>query len=330
MFGKGITGYGVSDASDAVLQRATTVISDVAGNSFNETNYQSFAGSKNAENVSASSQIGNLKSKYNNSEQTSIESYTTTKVPMEAAATTATSMLVISHDANNDNTDGTKATIETKNPEKKDQESERTDYQYTESLGDNDDHQNQHLPEGSAVPATRISRAFGFATLGAGLAVGTAAELARRTFGRITSQTNTSNNDPLVLSNSANAQRLSKSLRRMRGAAMKLGQMLSIQDESIAPPALTNALAQVRKGAEAMPTHQLMKQIGDQWGEGWRKKIDLEERPFAAASIGQVHRGILKGASSSKSPRKVAVKGVCMCVQYICLLILCFVCLNNY
>ena len=47
----------------------------------------------------------------------------------------------------------------------------------------------------------------------------------------------------------------------MRGAAMKLGRMLSIQDESIAPPALTRALAQVRRGAEAMPTSQLAAQL---------------------------------------------------------------------
>jgi aarF domain-containing kinase len=167
------------------------------------------------------------------------------------------------------------------------------------------DHETQHLPEGSAVPSSRIARAFGFASLGAGLAMGTVAELARRTLGN-----GSNKNDSLVLSNDANAQRLSNSLRRMRGAAMKLGQMLSIQDESIAPPALTNALAQVRKGAEAMPTHQLISQLDNEWVEGWKNEIELEERPFAAASIGQVHRGTLLSARDC-APKKVAVK-----VQY--------------
>ncbi len=168
-----------------------------------------------------------------------------------------------------------------------------------------DDEKMQHLPEGSAVPSTRLSRAFGFASLGAGLVIGTAAEFARRTLGG-----SSNNNGSLVLSNDANAQRLSDSLRRMRGAAMKLGQMLSIQDESIAPPALTNALVQVRKGAEAMPTHQLMQQLNDQWGDQdeWKDRIDVEERPFAAASIGQVHRATLLTSGNQK---KVAVK-----VQY--------------
>lgn len=165
------------------------------------------------------------------------------------------------------------------------------------------DHETQHLPEGSAVPSSRIARAVGFASLGAGLAMGTVAELARRTIG------NSTNSDSPVLSNDANAQRLSASLRRMRGAAMKLGQMLSIQDESIAPPALTNALAQVRKGAEAMPTSQLMSQLDNEWVDGWKEKVNLEERPFAAASIGQVHRAIL--LSPECAGKKVAVK-----VQY--------------
>ena len=171
---------------------------------------------------------------------------------------------------------------------------------------DNDEYYMQHLPEGSAVPTSRISRALGFASLGAGLALGSVAELARRTLGR------SSTTDPLV-SNDANAQRLSDSLRRMRGAAMKLGQMLSIQDESIAPPALTNALAIVRRGAEAMPQHQLMLQLDEQWGGDWRERIELEERPFAAASIGQVHRGTLLSPPplSSSIVTKVAVK-----VQY--------------
>lgn len=152
---------------------------------------------------------------------------------------------------------------------------------------EDDERPPRHLPEGSAVPSTRVSRALGFASLGAGLAAGTAAELARRVWSTSPSS------GPAVLSSDANARRLAGSLRRMRGAAMKLGQMLSIQDESIAPPALTRALESVREGAESMPEGQLLAQIDGQWGDGWRDRIDLEDRPFAAASIGQVHRGTL-------------------------------------
>jgi len=176
---------------------------------------------------------------------------------------------------------------------------------------DNNDDMQPLLPEGRAIPTSRISRAFGFATLGAGLALGSVTELARRTF-------LLSSSDSLLLSNDANAERLTNSLRRMRGAAMKLGQMLSIQDESIAPPALTAALENVRRGAEAMPQYQLMQQLEEQWGSGWRDRIVLEDQPFAAASIGQVHRGTLlsstlstKNSTGGSSITKVAVK-----VQY--------------
>ena len=186
------------------------------------------------------------------------------------------------------------------------------------STDNNNDDMQPLLPEGSAIPTSRISRAFGFATLGAGLALGSVTELARRTFGRQSNNNSKSSSDSLLLSNDANAERLTNSLRRMRGAAMKLGQMLSIQDESIAPPALTAALENVRRGAEAMPQYQLMQQLEEQWGSGWRDRIVLEDQPFAAASIGQVHRGTLLSSTLStnnstggSSTTKVAVK-----VQY--------------
>eukprot|EP00957_Ditylum_brightwellii_P196993 15008350-Ditylum_brightwellii.AAC.1 len=92
----------------------------------------------------------------------------------------------------------------------------------------------------------------------------------------------------------------------MRGAAMKLGQMLSIQDETILPPTLSRALDKVRQGAEAMPLRQLYQQLESQLGVDWRDKlISFEERPFAAASIGQVHRAYIPDNISRLVPRKL-------------------------
>jgi aarF domain-containing kinase len=73
----------------------------------------------------------------------------------------------------------------------------------------------------------------------------------------------------------------------MRCAALKMGQMLSIQDESLLPPALTQALLQVGQGADAMPNHQLVQQMKSQLGDNWRDKFySFDKQPFAAASIG--------------------------------------------
>ena len=137
------------------------------------------------------------------------------------------------------------------------------------------------LKEGEPVPSTRAGRAFGFARLGVGLLFGSA----RNTFKGSAREGDT------VLVNDDNANLLASTLCRMRGAALKLGQMLSIQDESLLPPALSHALAQVRQGADAMPKRQLLQQLSEQFGVNWRDKFEsFDESPFAAASIGQVHR----------------------------------------
>lgn len=144
------------------------------------------------------------------------------------------------------------------------------------------------LKEGRAVPSTRIGRAVGFASLGIGIAAGTVVEAASRI---LSFQSNSSGS---IVANDANADRLAKTLCRMRGAALKLGQMLSIQDETLLPSPLSRALEQVRQGADAMPIHQLHKQLKAELGENWRSMFEsFEELPFAAASIGQVHRATI-------------------------------------
>lgn len=73
-----------------------------------------------------------------------------------------------------------------------------------------------------------------FAGLGAGLAWGTIQESAKRlVFGSSSSQDTRSAISPFL--SERNAERLALALCRMRGAALKLGQMLSIQDESLVP-----------------------------------------------------------------------------------------------
>lgn len=79
-----------------------------------------------------------------------------------------------------------------------------------------------------------LSSACRFAGLGAGLAWGTFQESAKRlAFGTPISQGNQSALSPFL--SEKNAERLALALCRMRGAALKIGQMLSIQDESLVP-----------------------------------------------------------------------------------------------
>lgn len=82
-----------------------------------------------------------------------------------------------------------------------------------------------------------------------------------------------------------------------------MGQILSIQDETVISPHLAKALERVRKSADFMPTWQVQQVLNEEFGVQWREKFEeFDDRPFAAASIGQVHWGKLKNG------QEVAVK----------------------
>ena len=75
----------------------------------------------------------------------------------------------------------------------------------------------------SRVPSSRFGRLWQYGGLATSLALGAAGESFRRATGA-----NPSNKGSLVLS-SANMERLVSKLSKMRGAALKLGQMMSFQ-----------------------------------------------------------------------------------------------------
>jgi hypothetical protein len=141
----------------------------------------------------------------------------------------------------------------------------------------------------SSVPSGQLARIANFAGLGIGLALGTVGELARQVVGG-TLQGGSAGLKGLVL-NEKNSERLTLALCRMRGAALKLGQLLSIQDEHVLPKdsPLRAVIDRVREEAEHMPAEQLYRVLRSELGAGWRSKlVSFEDVPMAAASIGQV------------------------------------------
>ncbi len=106
-----------------------------------------------------------------------------------------------------------------------------------------------------------------------------------------------------VLLTPATARRLAEGLSQMRGAAMKVGQLLSMDEGHILPPEFSAILATLREDAHRMPLGQVGAVLEREWGEGWTGWFrHFDFTPVAAASIGQVHEAHLK------SGERVAIK----------------------
>ncbi|WP_252257629.1 ABC1 kinase family protein [Erythrobacter aurantius] len=140
-----------------------------------------------------------------------------------------------------------------------------------------------------AVPSGRLARIGTFGRLVGGVAGGMAAEGARR----LSSGERISARD-LILT-PGNVQRLTDRLSHLRGAAMKMGQMISLDAGDFLPPELSKILATLRDQANFMPTRQLDQVLKSEWGPDWRKQFRwFNPRPIAAASIGQVHKALTR------------------------------------
>lgn len=141
------------------------------------------------------------------------------------------------------------------------------------------------FPRPRAVPSGRLSRFGHFGRLAAGVAGGMMAEGARR----IADGERPRMRDMLLTP--GNIGKVADRLSHLRGAAMKLGQMISMDAGDILPAELTKVMARLRDNAHHMPPQQLQQVLATQWGKDWRTRFRrFEPRPIAAASIGQVHR----------------------------------------
>ena len=163
-------------------------------------------------------------------------------------------------------------------------------------MDDDDNPKRRHR----AIPSSRAARLGAFGRLAGGVASGMLGEGARRL-----ARGERPRMRDLVLT-PGNGGQLADRLSHLRGAAMKLGQMISMDAGDLLPPELAAILAQLRSQAHRMPPEQLRRVLDSEWGPDWRRRFArFNATPIAAASIGQVHRATLPDG------RELAIK-----VQY--------------
>uniref|UniRef100_A0A2I3GBY2 Coenzyme Q8B n=1 Tax=Nomascus leucogenys TaxID=61853 RepID=A0A2I3GBY2_NOMLE len=124
------------------------------------------------------------------------------------------------------------------------------------------------------VPASRISRLANFGGLAVGLGLGALAEMAKKS---------------------------------MLGGHLQ-------SDNSFISPQLQRIFERVRQSADFMPRWQMLRVLEEELGRDWQAKVaSLEEVPFAAASIGQVHQGLLR--DGTEVAVKIQYPGVAQSIQ---------------
>ena len=139
------------------------------------------------------------------------------------------------------------------------------------------------------VPGSRLSRMTMIGRLVGGMAGGALSEGAR--------QLARGERPSLggLLLGPGNIEKLAERLSEMRGAAMKVGQLLSMDSGHLLPPQLSLVLAKLREDAHRMPLGQVAQVLNTAWGKGWERGFRrFSFTPLAAASIGQVHEALLK------------------------------------
>lgn len=99
---------------------------------------------------------------------------------------------------------------------------------------------------------------------------------------------------------------LADEIGKLKGSIVKIGQMMALYGEHFLPQEVTEALHTLEDETAALDWTSIHEALEDELGNDALAKLDIEETPIGAASLGQVHRATIKATGEQ----------ICLKVQY--------------
>lgn len=118
----------------------------------------------------------------------------------------------------------------------------------------------------------------------------------------------------LATNNVAKIEFLVKELGQLKGTAMKVGQTLSMYGEHLLPKEVNEVLKKLQQEAPPLDFTRLREVLKEELGPEKLNELEIEETPFASASIGQVHKAKLKSTGQHLAV-KIQYPGVAAAVD---------------
>ncbi|MEN9798892.1 MAG: hypothetical protein RL653_2588 [Pseudomonadota bacterium] len=102
------------------------------------------------------------------------------------------------------------------------------------------------------------------------------------------------------------AKEIVESLGQLKGAAMKAGQLLSMELRDVLPPEVISVLGQLQASGATVDFSEIRSILEEELGPERMAQLEVSPAPLASASIGQVHRATWREPGAS--PRQVVLK----------------------
>ncbi|MDN5939342.1 MAG: AarF/UbiB family protein, partial [Salinisphaera sp.] len=102
------------------------------------------------------------------------------------------------------------------------------------------------------------------------------------------------------------AEFLADELGRLKGSAMKVGQMLSVYGQYFMPPEAVEVLQTLQDDSPPVAWEDLAPAVEERLGPKRLAELEIDPEPLAAASLGQVHR----------ARRRSDGRALCVKIQY--------------